>query len=95
MPSRDKDKKKTKVFKLNFKPAVEKENSLNKSLSLMKTNRIESSKSTYHNKSVFLEADGAKTKRSHKVEKSNNQDLLTVLKRLDPDQMRFLPSSMI
>jgi hypothetical protein len=43
--------------------------------------------------SITLETDGAKTKRN-KIEKGDN-DLRTILKRLDPEQMRFLPSSMI
>ncbi len=41
----------------------------------------------------MLVADGTKTKRN-KIEKGDN-DLKTILKRLDPEQMKFLPSSMI
>lgn len=48
-----------------------------------------------HNRtmSTIIEADGVKTKRN-KIEKSSN-DLSSILKRLDPEQMRFLPTSMI
>jgi hypothetical protein len=48
-----------------------------------------------HNRtmSTIIEADGAKTKRN-KIEKGEN-DLKSVLRRIDPEQMRFLPTSMI